>query len=295
MPLSNPSLVLLQEGNAHAPLFLIHPQGGGVICYRHLAQALGKERTVYGLQIPDYAAHVAPLTSIVDMAAYYLKQIQQVAPHGPYYLAGWSFGGMVAFEIARDLEAAGEEIAMLGLLDSNLPDQTGQGQREPQAAALTLVDVATDLLEMERSVFAGLDEEASLALALHQAKELELLPQHANVDLLRQQIRIMSRNQDAVDAYRCTGSIHSAIHFFRASQVSSTSPRALVDPQIWRKYTTGDLYIIPLPAHHHNLVNPPHVFALAKAIQAIYAEAEQQEVLAVATRQPEHAVRSTER
>ncbi|MGW2490906.1 amino acid adenylation domain-containing protein [Streptomyces sp. NPDC001606] len=95
-----------------APLFLVHPVAGTILCYRELAAALG---AVYTL------AATGPTTGIETMAAEYLAEIRRVQPRGPYRLGGWSFGGVVAFEIACRLRAEGETVALLALLDSGFP------------------------------------------------------------------------------------------------------------------------------------------------------------------------------
>jgi len=272
---SSRCLFPLQEGNTHPPLFFIHPQGGGVLCYRLLTSTLGKETAVYGLQAIGYDSEATPLWTIEEMAERYVEEIQRVSPHGPYRIAGWSFGGNVAFEIVRRLEALGEPIDFLGLLNAYAPEQESELNVENQhqrAAERALVNLATLHLKMDKSAFEGLDEEQALTLAFERAKELRLLPQTAVIETVRRQVKIMMINQYALDAYRDSGTIQSDIHLFRACEDNRENPRSLVDPQKWHKYTTGKMHVIPVSGNHHNLVNPPSVFALGKAIRAVLAK-----------------------
>ncbi len=104
------------------PLVLIPPAAGSPLCYQHLVRALRLSRPVYGLVAPGLLDDATPPTTVEGFAAAYAVALRRVQPHGPYWLAGWSFGGLVALELARQLEAAGEPIAFLGLLDSGLYD-----------------------------------------------------------------------------------------------------------------------------------------------------------------------------
>lgn len=107
------TLVRLKPGGV--PLFFVHGFGGGVLIYRPLAQALGPETAAYALQEPRYDG---PPRLLPDMAAEYIGALRRVQPRGPYRLAGLSFGGLIAFEMARQLAAAGEDVPFLALFDT---------------------------------------------------------------------------------------------------------------------------------------------------------------------------------
>jgi amino acid adenylation domain-containing protein len=101
------------------PLFFAHAVGGNCLNYRFLATGMPADMPVYGLQAQGLDGKSAPLSRIEDMAARYVGEIRSVQPHGPYYLAGGSMGGMIAYEMAQQLTAAGERVAMLGLIDTS--------------------------------------------------------------------------------------------------------------------------------------------------------------------------------
>jgi thioesterase domain-containing protein/acyl carrier protein len=122
-------LVALQPAGHKPPLFLIHGVGGNLLNYSSLAQHLAPDQPVYGLQAVGLDGTRAPYTRIEDMAAHYLREIRTVQPHGAYRLGGASFGGVVAFEMARQLCAQGEKVALLALFDSQPPKG-----REPSRA-----------------------------------------------------------------------------------------------------------------------------------------------------------------
>jgi acyl transferase domain-containing protein/thioesterase domain-containing protein len=115
------SLVKIQSGGNKAPLFCIHPIGGNVLEYYQLAHYLGAEQPVYGLQSLGLDGKQAPLESIEAMASHYISEMQIVQPHGPYRLVGYSFAGLVVYEIAQQLHRQGEKVDLLVLLDRISP------------------------------------------------------------------------------------------------------------------------------------------------------------------------------
>jgi thioesterase domain-containing protein/acyl carrier protein len=119
-----PVLVPLQTGEqtAQPPLFGIHGVGGGAMFYRDIAKYLDPAIPVYALQSLGMDGIQTPLERVEDMAARYIEEIRQVQDHGPYYLAGYSFGGFIALEIAQRLMADGETVSFLAMLDAPTPD-----------------------------------------------------------------------------------------------------------------------------------------------------------------------------
>jgi phthiocerol/phenolphthiocerol synthesis type-I polyketide synthase E len=111
-------LVAIQNTGSRSPFFCVHGAGGNVLIYRDLARRLGADQPFYGLQSPGLDGSCAPLTRIEDMAARYVKEIRKVQPHGPYFLGGYCLGGTVAFEIAQQIHAQGERVALLALFDT---------------------------------------------------------------------------------------------------------------------------------------------------------------------------------
>lgn len=110
--------VVVQQGQS-SPLFLVSGKGGSVIVFRELAEKLGPEQTVIGLTHDGFLVETFPKT-FPAMAACYADAIRAIQPHGPYFLGGYSAGGMVALDVARQLTLAGEEVAFTGMIDTAL-------------------------------------------------------------------------------------------------------------------------------------------------------------------------------
>jgi len=111
-------LVTIQPAGSRPPLFCFHGAGGNVLIYRDLSRRLGMDQPIYGLQAQGLDGSQPPLTTIEDMAALYVNEIRQAQPHGPYFLAGYCGGGTIAYEVAQQLQAEREQVALLALFDT---------------------------------------------------------------------------------------------------------------------------------------------------------------------------------
>lgn len=114
-------LIPIQTGGTKPPLFCPQGAGGNVIVYRKLAQYLGGDQPVYGLQARGLDGREDPYTWIEEMATDYIRHIRTIQPHGPYFLAGLSSGGRVAFEMAQQLRAQGETVGLVAMFDTYGP------------------------------------------------------------------------------------------------------------------------------------------------------------------------------
>jgi len=114
---SESCIVPLQPQGTKPPLFWLHTLGGGggggLFRYKNIADLLGPDQPSYGIRAPR-----EPFATLEEMAAHYLKQIRAIQPSGPYYLAGYCFGGTLAFELAQQLYQRGEKVAFLGVIEA---------------------------------------------------------------------------------------------------------------------------------------------------------------------------------
>lgn len=114
-------LIPIQERGSGRPCFFVHTIGGLVIAYVELARLIGEEQRFYALQAAGLEADQVPISDIPTMARCYLDAIRAVQPHGPYVLGGWSFGGLVVHEMVLQLQAAGEVVDLLVLIEPSPP------------------------------------------------------------------------------------------------------------------------------------------------------------------------------
>jgi aspartate racemase len=118
------SLVPLQSQGSKPPLFLVHGWGGDVFVFLDLARLLPPDQPIYGIQAVGLDGKSPRHICIEEMAAHYVKEIVSFQPDGPIYLAGFSMGGVIAYEMARQLHRLGRRVAMLALLDSGPTGKT---------------------------------------------------------------------------------------------------------------------------------------------------------------------------
>ncbi len=113
-----PALMQLRAGTEQPPLFITHGLGGSVMDFYQVVKHIRTSRPIYGMQAKGIDGAEPPLDRIEDMAKYLIEAIQQIQPHGPYFLVGFSLGGLVTLEMAQELTANGEKIGLLAMLDA---------------------------------------------------------------------------------------------------------------------------------------------------------------------------------
>jgi thioesterase domain-containing protein/acyl carrier protein len=171
--------VLLAEGDPRKHLFLVHPIGGQVFCYRDLAGALAPGRTVWGLLAPGIEGDEAPLATMSALVGRHLAQVRRVQPHGPYVLGGWSFGGLVALELARRLKDEDERVHLVAVLDSTPTPSSplrDAGPRELTRAFLEDIAGPLGKAQVLRTELASLPEDWTTQHALRVVQRIGALP-----------------------------------------------------------------------------------------------------------------------
>jgi amino acid adenylation domain-containing protein len=267
------SLVALQPGGSKRPLFLVHPAGGHVFPYIHLAQFLGTDQPCYGLQARGLEDGQDPHMRIEDMAAHYIQALQTVQPTGPYLLGGWSMGGVVAFEMAQQLHAQGQRVALLALLDGRIPtpDETFP---EEDAEAILLVERYFGISFGPMESLAELPKDEQLAFMLEQAKSAGLVPAELDVSQAHRFVKLLRSDLRATQNY----ALHlypGRVTFFKASEtLAGTSS----DPTMgWSEWASGGVEVHVVPGNHANLMYEPHVEVLAEKLTACLNQAQSAE------------------
>ncbi|MFN2632116.1 MAG: amino acid adenylation domain-containing protein [Thermoanaerobaculia bacterium] len=134
------SLVPIQPRGSRVPLYCIHAGGGNVLFYMDLARRLGPDQPVYGLQVQGLDGVSPRAERVEDMAAHYIKEIRELQSRGPYHIAGSSYGGIIAFEMAQQLQKQGHQMGILAVFDTWGPDYPKQ--RPTRTAATRWIEFA---------------------------------------------------------------------------------------------------------------------------------------------------------
>jgi natural product biosynthesis luciferase-like monooxygenase protein len=116
------ALVEIQPEGSRPPFFCVHAHGGHVLRYYDLARRLGPDQPLYGLQAIGLDGAQPPYETFEEMASHYIAELRSVQPDGPYRLGGDCLGGVVAYEMARQLHEAGAEVSLLAMFDTYCPD-----------------------------------------------------------------------------------------------------------------------------------------------------------------------------
>src|SRR6266852_9295730 len=193
-------LVAIQPLGARPPFFCVHPGGGIVYSYVALARCLGLEQPFYALEAVGIAQDAQPYIRIEDMAAHYIGAMQTIQSAGPYLIGGWSFGGVVAFEMAQQLNARGHKVALLALFDAEL-DFEGELKMEADDAEL-LAEMFREFIPGLPQMLCSIESSERLQLALRLVKESNLLPPDFEFEEVRRLARVARANTEALIQYR---------------------------------------------------------------------------------------------
>jgi amino acid adenylation domain-containing protein/FkbM family methyltransferase len=267
-PGATSSLIAVQPRGGGKPLVCVHPVGGNVLCYYGLGRALAAARPLYAFQARGIEGEAGPLSRIEDMAARYVEELEAFDSDGPYLLSGWSMGGLVAFEMTRQLQRRGHRVALLALLDAAAPP--GPGDRWPPLAADPVLVFARDLgLTAELPGGAGQlappDLESQLAFVLEQAKRAQLLPPAAEMPEIDRAFAVFVANLRAVETYR-PEPISVKISLFRSPDPVAAAPR----PRDlgWSRLALGGVEVIATPGDHYTMLRGDHLRVLAGRLEA---------------------------
>ncbi|RKH48164.1 non-ribosomal peptide synthetase [Corallococcus sicarius] len=245
------------------PLFLVHGGGGGVLGYTELVRQLGSQRPVYGLVASGLEGGELPPDSVEALARDYLVQLRTVQPQGPYLLAGWSFGGLVALELARQLQTVGEQVELLALLDSTVP--TPEPRPAPDALSLLGLFARTlglpwKGLPLDLEALRRLEGRELLATVLEQARSAPGGSVGLDLDTAERLYPLYQRLYEAQRSYVPHGGYSGPALLLRAA--ASTGPQ----PD-WSMWLTGHLTVYEVPGDHYTMLGEPHASAVAERLR----------------------------
>jgi acyl transferase domain-containing protein/thioesterase domain-containing protein/acyl carrier protein len=253
------SLVTIQKGGDRIPFFCAHGAGGNVLNFRDLSLAMGRSQPFYGLQARGIDGVLPPHETIPEMATAYLQEIRTVQPHGPYMFGGYSGGGLIAYEMARQATAAGEAVAMVVLLDT-IPVTTGE--------IPVTMEMRIKRLRKERTVY--LRDMVTRRIAGRRLdKELarldQILAQGENVPSELREMHLERSFAKASENYsppRWAG----RVVLLRADEWHMMFD-ALGDTYGWDKIVEGRVELIRVPGSHDTLVLEPNASTLVRRLR----------------------------
>jgi amino acid adenylation domain-containing protein len=260
-------LVPIRSSGSSPPMFFVHPAGGGVLCFTDLAAQLGSDVPVYGLQARGHTIGQTPIDDVKEMAACYLEAIRGVQSRGPYHLGGWSFGGLVAFEMAQQLHEIGEPIGLVALLDA----QGETAHMEFDVATLISQNVSEHIpISVEDLRSMEVDDQLSHVVNL--AKQRNLLPPDFTVADVERYVDVYRAHWNAGQRY-VPQVYPGKLTLFRASDKPEEFIRQ--NPaRGWDKLALDGVDIIAVPGSHHSMIRNPHAEVLAERLRACFQQRE---------------------
>ncbi len=256
--LSEPRLITLRAGDASPPLILVHPVGGTVTCYRDLAASLPGERPVYGLRVSGFYEGEELAPSLEQMAEEYLDVLAPL-DRSAFHLAGWSFGGAVAFEMARRARRREWTPQSLALIDT--PFRVERGTRDDCAALASVLAAAVGLKSLSSAVVPRNAEQVlEMVCEAHDgASRPELKTFLRRVLLVVENARKL-RREHQFDTY------DGDVTLIEASGGFGGEP---LDCAAWRQLISGRVRVIEVAAPHEAVVFAP----FARIVGAILEDA----------------------
>jgi amino acid adenylation domain-containing protein len=256
------SLVPIQPNGARLPFFCIHGAGGNVVGYHHLARHLGPDQPFYGVQAQGLDGKRPFLSTIEEMAAHYIGEIRALQPEGPYRLGGLSFGGMVAFEMARQLHAQGQEASLVALFDTGGPGYIRPvGERILEHLGVFFRLGTGEKIAYARARARGIKKIIDRMLWKAGTRMSKKLPAGVAPALPSALSKVQNANRQAMKDY-VPRPYAGRIVLFRAQQ----QPGGAYDDRKmgWGSVVQGGVTVCEVPGDHITLIDEPHVGVLAE-------------------------------
>jgi len=267
------SLVLIQRGaRERPPFFCIPGVGGNILGLYDLARHLGPDQPVYGLQARGLDGQAEPLTRIQDIAAHHIEEIRAVLPNGPFFLGGLSWGGSVAFEMAHQLDLAGDRVALVALFDAFAPGPGGPARwisttrRLSKGFGARVAYHARNLLWEPGRVDYFRGKTRTLVQKVRSRIRQRISPRSRSraKPLARALQDVRQANYRATQKY-APGRYRGKVTLFRAAvRWAADSPRRDMG---WEPLALGGVEIREVPGDHVKMMLPPQVGLLAAQLR----------------------------
>jgi phthiocerol/phenolphthiocerol synthesis type-I polyketide synthase E len=276
------SLVVIQPNGQRPPFFWMHAEGGNVLECQTLAKLLGNDQPFYGLQAQGLEGTEVVAPSIIEMAAHNIREIKTVQQSGPYYLGGYCLGGLVAFEMAQQLQNAGEDVAFLVLISTSTGDHLRSLKPGLHISRLLWYKIL-DRIELEMDNISFMTAKAKFLYMLDRTirilNAIQFKLEHV-LDLLFAHLQIEYRwhsrayilhksvdlSDDSYMSYR-PKPLENELYLFR---VSKKRHELTVDPVLgWEGLAVKGLHVFEVHGFHKNIMKEPNVRGVARILKKL--------------------------
>ncbi|GGO83339.1 hypothetical protein GCM10011348_26870 [Marinobacterium nitratireducens] len=275
------SLVAIQERGENAPLFFVPGGGGNVLYFYPLAEKLGHERPFYGLQAQGLDGVSEPLHNPQEIAAAMIREIRQVQPEGPYLIGGHCVGGLIAYAIAQQLAAGGDEVERLLILDAPAPHfftpRSGPSPSDAQWIAILVGSIAHmtgQNLSLDAGDLESLSHDRQLGELRSLLADAGVVPDNTPLAQIRGLLQVFTANAQL--HHDENGNIHKIpVSLFRARDINPHYDYRNHDDHGcdmaqsslgWQRYASRPVEVQLVDGDHITMLAPEQSSALAEAI-----------------------------
>jgi len=265
-------LVVMKEGDEEVvPLFLIHDGGGDVLSYTGLVGFLDGDAPVYGLRAIGIDPDGSDISSVENIASKYMKEILRFCKNDVVRLAGWSTGGVIAYEIARQLSLAGVYVDFVVMIDSYVPGVVGMGGRDVsmKSVALGLVlSLNRGLKDIELDMVKNMQD---IEDVLCECRRLGFIPLGVSVEELIGWVKVLHKMFLALCVYRPSGFVGNS-YLLVAEHKSMDENSAIFDEadvRGWEGVGHGAIKVVNIGGNHETIMQPPYLKMVADKLKEL--------------------------
>jgi len=286
---SDSPLVAIQPMGERPPLFCVPGAGGYPFYLYNLARCLPPDQPFYSFQASYDKQKLVSITSVEEKATHYIQAMQKVQPQGPYFLAGHSFGGKIAYEMALQLLDRGEKVALLAILDTTAPAAIPKSYLEhlyklDDASWMMSFDYSMKAvygkeLNLDAEQLRSLAPEAQVQYVLDSLKMADLLPPDAEPSYLSEVLEVY--RAESMTVYVPELFYPVPISVFRSSDVFAVEESEISDPELleyskffrekalgWDAFSSQPVDVHFVPGDHVTILRLPYVQVLAERLNA---------------------------
>jgi len=256
-------LLPLRTEGGKEPLFCVHPAAGLAWPFSGLMKHIDPARPLYGLQSRGLDEPAPVIANLHDMAAEYLEHVRAVQPHGPYHFLGWSFGGVIAHEMATQLQAAGEQVRFLCMLDSYPKDVWDELPTEQEALKALLYMAGYDTSELDED---ALDREHVMDVLSAEGSALANLEAHT-VEAIIDNFANCAVLENEAEHEVFDGDVLFFTATVNPAKESLTS-------RMWEPYVAGAVENHDIACEHKDMTQPGPLAEIAEVVQRRLTEGE---------------------
>ena len=253
-------IVPLQTGGTKPALYCVHAVSGSAYLYAGLARLLGADQPVYGFEAPGFDNDRTPVRCLSALAAEYTGIIREFQPEGEYQLLGWSLGGVLVFDMAKRLVAAGATVYSLILVDAGLPEVMDlpperEILRRYVRDMMGMSDASPPRLE---AIFNGWPEDVDPTMVFEAVEKTGILPEEIDADLLANQYAVFRAHLEAFYSVAVTGTYGGpTVHILAAESPAEDMRWDRVAP---------DLTEHTVPGTHHSIWTGDSLVAMSEIV-----------------------------